>query len=171
MLSACQRFGSSKPKPCRHSGARTRRAWGLGLVNIIDRHTRAGGYPVRRRFSAPSQALWNTGSSAFADDDGCKRPGMTKGKRARRHDYRKILPLPLIARQQSLHRARPSRQLALARGLAHRGLEAMLEAPVVGEFGGLGIDARREPREIGGAEGGGFLDHRAIDRRVQKVSE
>jgi tetratricopeptide (TPR) repeat protein len=42
--------------------------------------------------------------------------------------------LPLIARQQSLHRARPSRQFPFARGLAHRGLEAMFEPPVVGEL-------------------------------------
>jgi hypothetical protein len=27
------------------------------------------GCPVRRGFSIPSQLLWNTGSSAFADDD------------------------------------------------------------------------------------------------------
>src|SRR5258706_4091166 len=33
-------------------------------------HTRESGYPVRRGLSIPSSALWNTGSSAFADDDG-----------------------------------------------------------------------------------------------------
>jgi hypothetical protein len=33
------------------------------------RHTRAGGYPVRREFSIPSLASRNTGPSAFADDD------------------------------------------------------------------------------------------------------
>src|SRR6266576_1259764 len=90
MLSACRRFGSSKPNPAVIPGREQGEPGGLGLVNIIDniidRHTRAGGYPVRRRFSAPSQALWNTGSSAFADDDGCKRGShrthsmMTTGK-------------------------------------------------------------------------------------------
>src|ERR1700724_3642143 len=39
------------------------------------RHTCASGYPVRRGSSIPSLAPWNTGSSAFADDDGyeCRR--------------------------------------------------------------------------------------------------
>src|ERR1700681_2959327 len=34
--------------------------------------------------------------------------------------------LPFVARQHALHRARPARQLPLARRLAHRRLEAML---------------------------------------------
>ncbi len=34
------------------------------------RHPRACGDPVRRGLSAPSQLLWNTGSPAFAGDDG-----------------------------------------------------------------------------------------------------
>jgi hypothetical protein len=33
------------------------------------RHTREGGYPVRRELSIPLLASRNTGSSAFADDD------------------------------------------------------------------------------------------------------
>ena len=81
------------------------------------------------------------------------------------------LPLPLIARQHPLHRPRPARQLPLPRRLAHRRLEAMLQPPVVGEFCGLGIDAGLQPGEIGGAERGGFLDHRAIDRRVEQIGE
>jgi hypothetical protein len=48
--------------------------WG-GVVEIrrspkASRHTRESGYPVRRSLSIPSPALWNTGSSAFADDEG-----------------------------------------------------------------------------------------------------
>src|SRR5712672_3930574 len=81
MLSACRRFGSSKPNPAVIPGREQGEPGGLRLVNIIDniidRHTRAGGYPVRRGFSAPLQAPWNTGSSAFADDDGCKRGSRT----------------------------------------------------------------------------------------------
>jgi len=46
----------------------------------------------------------------------------------------------------------------------------MLQPPVVGEFGGLGIDAGGEPREIGGAQRGGFLDHRAIDRQASSAA-
>src|SRR6266478_4493593 len=83
----------------------------------------------------------------------------------------KVLPLPLVAREQSLHRPRPSLKLALARRLAHVALEAMLQPPVVGEFYRLGIDAGGKPREIGGAKRGGLLDHRAIDRRVQQIGE
>jgi hypothetical protein len=33
------------------------------------RHTRESGYPVRRGPSVNHRHLWNTGSSAFADDD------------------------------------------------------------------------------------------------------
>ena len=47
----------------------------------------------------------------------------------------------------------------------------MLQPPVVGEFCGLGIDAGLQPGEIGGAECRGFLDHRAIDRRVEQIGE
>src|ERR1700676_4752646 len=79
------------------------------------------------------------------------------------------LPLPLISRQRALHRPCPSRQLPLPCRLAHVRLETMLEPPVVGEFRRLGIDAGRKPREIGGAECGGFLDHRTIDRSVEQV--
>ena len=46
----------------------------------------------------------------------------------------------------------------------------MLQPPIVGEFCGLGIDAGLQPGEIGGAKGGGFLDHRAIDRRIQETT-
>ena len=34
---------------------------------VPPRHAREGGHPVRRSLSIPSPALWNTGSSAFAD--------------------------------------------------------------------------------------------------------
>ena len=78
---------------------------------------------------------------------------------------------PLITRQHPLHRPRPARQLPLPRRRTHRRLEAAFQPPVVGKFCGLGIDAGRKPREIGGAECGGFLDHRAIDRRVQQIGE
>src|SRR5258708_23512375 len=81
----------------------------------------------------------------------------------------KELPLPLIAREQALHRPRPSLKLPLARRRAHRRLEAMLEPPVVGEFCRLGIDAGGKPREIRGTERCGFLDHRALGRRVPQI--
>jgi len=66
------------------------------------------------------------------------------------------LTLPLIAREQPFHRARPSPQFPLAGGRAHRRLEATLEPPVVGEFCGLGIDAGIESRETGAARGSRF---------------
>lgn len=47
----------------------------------------------------------------------------------------------------------------------------MLEPPGVGEFDGFGIDGGLQPCEIGGAEGGGFLDHRTIDWRVEQIGE
>ena len=47
---------------------------------------------------------------------------------------KRALPLPLIAREQSLHRPRPTGQLPLARRLAHVRHEAVLQPPVVGEF-------------------------------------
>ena len=37
--------------------------------SIRSRHTRESGYPVRRGLSVNRWLLWNTGSSAFADDD------------------------------------------------------------------------------------------------------
>src|SRR5712672_2498439 len=76
MLSACRRFGSSKPNPAVIPGREQGEPGGLGLVNIIDniidRHTRqpvrplagrmtgSSGYPVRRGFAILSLALWNT---------------------------------------------------------------------------------------------------------------
>jgi hypothetical protein len=47
----------------------------------------------------------------------------------------------------------------------------MRKPPVVGKLCRLEIDAGREPRQIGGAERGGFLDHRAVDRRVREIGE
>src|SRR5882762_6069922 len=108
-------------------------------------------YPVRRSAPILSQALWNTGSPLS------------------RVTTQKELPLPLVTRQEPLHRPRPARKLALARCRAHRRLEAVFQPPVIGKLRRLGIDAGGKPREIGGAERGGFLDHRAIDRRVQQV--
>ena len=39
----------------------------------LERHTREGGYPVRRSFSVQSELLWDTGSPAFAGDDDSSR--------------------------------------------------------------------------------------------------
>jgi hypothetical protein len=58
--------------------------------------------------------------------------------------------VPLVTRQHPLHRPRPAHELPLARRLAHVRLEAVLQAPVVGEFGRLGIDASLKAGEIGG---------------------
>src|SRR5579863_3226415 len=80
-------------------------------------------------------------------------------------------PLALVAREQSLYCAGPAGQFSLACGLAHVGFEAVLEPPIVGESGGLGVDAGGEAGEIGGAERGGFLDHRAVDRRIEQIGE
>ena len=42
----------------------------LGLrCSTTNRHAREGGHPVRRVFSIHHQRPWDTGSSAFADDD------------------------------------------------------------------------------------------------------
>jgi hypothetical protein len=60
----------------------------------------------------------------------------------------------------------PSRKLTLPRRLAHVRLEAMLQPLVDGKLRRLWTDARGQPREIGGAKRGGFVDHRASDRRV-----
>jgi len=62
--------------------------------------------------------------------DGRVKPGhddRVRGGRA-------ALARSLVARQHALHRAGPAFQFALTRGGAHVGLEAVLEAPVVGEF-------------------------------------
>src|SRR3954470_701951 len=85
--------------------------------------------------------------------------------------YEILLALALVAREHALHRPRPARQLPLPCRLAHVRLEAVLEAPVVGEFCRLGIDAGLEAREIGGAQRRRLLDHRAIDRGVEQVGE
>src|SRR5690242_20105202 len=68
-----------------------------------------------------------------------RRPRLARNCALGRDD--KESPLALVARQHALHRAGPAGELPLARGLAHVGLEAMLEAPIVGELGRLGIDA------------------------------
>ncbi|SIO61956.1 hypothetical protein SAMN05443247_09050 [Bradyrhizobium erythrophlei] len=39
------------------------------MSHNLTRHTRESGYPVRGRLSVNHCCLWNTGSSAFADDD------------------------------------------------------------------------------------------------------
>src|SRR3954471_23975145 len=65
--------------------------------------------------------------------------------------YEILLALALVAREHAFHCPRPARQLPLPCRLAHVRLEAVLEAPVVGEFGRLGIDAGLKAGEIGGA--------------------
>src|SRR5450631_283972 len=79
------------------------------------------------------------------------------------------LLLALVAREHALHRPRPALQFAFAGGGAHDRAEAVFESPVVGEFLWLGIDAGLKTGEIGRAERGGLLDHRAIDRRVEQI--
>src|SRR3954466_6852880 len=82
---------------------------------------------------------------------------------------RRARPLfALVAPEHALHRPRPSRKLPLARRLAHVGLEAVLQPPVIGEFGRLGIDAGLEAGKIGGAKCRRLLDHGAIDRRIEQ---
>src|SRR5260221_8583969 len=48
--------------------------------------------------------------------------------------YQISATFPLVTRQHALYRALPARELPLPRGLAHVRLEAVFEAPVVGEF-------------------------------------
>src|SRR4051794_19460312 len=89
--------------------------------------------------------------------DGAQRnPGIVPVVRtpdfAALHPGYEILAVALVAREHALHRPRPARQLPLPCRLAHVWLEAVLEPPVVGEFGRLGIDAGLEAREIGGTQ-------------------
>src|SRR5262245_64514756 len=86
-------------------------------------------------------------------------------------DDERINSLTLIAREHAFHRPCPALQLALARGGAHRGLEAVFEAPVVGEFFRLRVDPGMKTGEIGGAERSGFLDRGAIYRGVEQICQ
>src|SRR6185312_7525678 len=99
-------------------------AGSAGAAGAIDagevisfRHGRA--WPGHPRLDAARKS-WMPGSS----------PGMTTEFVA----TTRPLHRPLVAREHALHRPRPAFQFPLTRGGAHVRLEAVLEAPVVGEF-------------------------------------
>src|SRR5258708_39255695 len=100
---------------------------------LSGRHGRARpGHPRLRFLLAPK--TWMPGTS----------PGMTSEcVETLCAPHHNPSTLPVIARQESPHRIRPSLQFSLPRRLAHVGLEPIVQPPLVAEFCGLGIDPGR----------------------------
>ena len=123
-----EKKAAAQPQRCRPRQPAAARRQSGGVGRRESRHSRESGYPVRRGLSISSLLLWNTGSPAFAGDDGVVRDA-------------RGLPMTVIIRGPFRTNAHARHQIDPRQP---RSLRRRTEAPRAGAVVGIAAGDRRE---------------------------